>query len=1303
MELEDRKKKVTELRGLGWGDDIIASKLAEKDEKFAEMVSAGIPATKALDNYFGFPSEDFLDEEEVIKEIAVKEDPSLKDVSAKRIAAGLAADVAISESMKAAGTAAGAKTALALGQAGPQAGTPEEIVTVPAAATIGYVSGAVGGGALGSITAQKIERPDKPISIGRTASDAFLNLLPGTELKRGPRLLKEASKQLAKRPVRAQAVVGAVSAPLAASIESLIETGELPSPTHLSLASGMSGVLGGTLGYSSKKATSLLKRVTSKTSRQIDEGVLRGDKDAVDYINSMTALLDPKERDNLASRKDVLNYIKNLTLHDVAPSKVVGDKAAISIRNAANAVIAGEETGAVLGMRIKKEIAKQPDPELANEFAEKFLLGEVKVPPKGMEKLAEYLSFSRKEIREYQEELLQNHYDGQRVLPDYLVERIEKSMNDGDYLTRAYRFFDDPGYEPTPKQRQQAIKRLTQDGLTDEQIESRVRKFVSKYKAPTWEVEALRRRYGIRPGGDGKSNKAYQRDLRSIQTPTQKRIKDFREKLQGERMTEDEAAQYLAELNAKRLDAEALQQYAFSKNSGILQERKDLAPEIREYLGEYVEPGQRVAATLSKFARINAYDTGDKNIARNLLEAGVAKTEGMGPDWVPLNLRRGDAFVEGEKLFVPPEVQSSVNQLYGADVSGKTHSKIWDTLTDAWDTQISVSKAAKVVANPPSYMVQVFGNAINLAGMGMNPTKGLKTGSEMGRAQFAGGKILDVFSGLDSVQSIAKFKEYKRRGLMPAGVTYEDMKSGLQGGVGKMVSKVVSPLGKAYSMADIAGRIVAYENYAQQLRKFAPGADETKLLDIAQELTNNTYQNYDYLNKTLRNMSRKGVMPEFASFTLELIRNQYNQGKLIKQMMSGKMADMLEKELGVEVNRKAIQKEGAKRLIALSAIYGGVQGGRELFNNQSLSDQEMQAMRETVLPEWDKQQSLAVRRDGEDVGYMNTSYLVPHDTLMGMFNAGLRGESFEEKMINATESLANQFAGEGNFVFRAAADALKNRDESGDTISTSKTAWGQFSDRLGYYANTVYEPGISREIKKAKKGQPVSTTIARQLGFRWNKTTIPDGFRYKAKDFKDTREAIRSNLNKAAFADIDTRGRIATKEELGFVYDALNQDHKDNMGKLVNHVKNLRILGLDDNDIITLMLNNKVPSSSAISAIRGEIDDLELVDRISLSEMHQNLLDEPGGSVKQKIIELARQDPFVGRKMAAYHEQWLKDQKLNISNMDKAFRGLSIDNQMKFLTRDMKRSNNPKAVLKDYFKRQLIGEEAYYKLLQTIR
>ena len=1298
MELEKAKQKVVELRGAGWDDDIIASKLAEKDKGFAKLVARGIPAAQALDNYLGIGSQDFPAEEQVVKDIAVEQDPSLADVPASRIVAGLAADVAISEGMKAAGTAAGAKAALIGGQAGPQAATPEEVVTVPAAAALGYLGGAISGGVSGSIAAQKIERPGAPISIGRVISDALLNVLPGTELKRGPKILKKASQQLAKRPIRAQMALGAMTGPSAVAIENLIETGELPPATQLSLASGMSGVLGGALGLTSRETTKLLKRVTGKTSRQLDDAVLRGDKDVVDYINGMTSLLDPKERENLASRKEVLNYVASLA----APSKVVGQKTAKTIRDAANAVTAGEETGAVLGIRIKQEINKHKDPELANEFAEKFLLGEVDTPPKGMEKIAEYLSEARKNIREYQEELLQNHYDGQRVLPDYLVEQIEKSMNDGDYLTRAYRFFDDPGYEPTPQQYKKAIQRLTKDGLTEEQVEARVNKFVAQYKAPRWEVEALRRRYGIKPGGDGKGNAAYQRDLRSIQTPTQKRIQKFRAKLQGERMSEAEAQQYLADLNSRRADADKLQEYAMSKNSGILTEKKDLAPEIRDYLGEYVEPGQRVAATMSKMARLNAYDTADKTIAKQLVDAGIARSEDI-QGFVRLNLRRGDASMDGSPLYVLPEVQSSINQLYGADVPGKTHSKIVEVLHDAWDSQVSISKAAKVVANPPSYMVQVFGNMVNLAGMGMNPVKGLRTGVQMGRAQFAGGKVLDVFSGLDSAQSIAKFKDYKRRGLLPAGVSYEDMKSGLRGGIGRQASKIVEPLGKAYSIADIAGRVVAYENYAQQLRKFAPGADETKLLDIAQELTNNTYQNYDYLNKTLRTLSRKGVMPQFASFTMELMRNQYNQGKLIKEMLSGKMADQLEQELGVAVNRTAIRKEGAKRLVALSAVYGSLEGGRRLFNGQSLDDEEMQAIRETVLPEWDEQQSVAVRRNGEEVGYMNTSYLAPHDTLLGMFNAGLRGESFAEQMANATEALADQFVGEGSFPFRAAYEAVTNKDESGDVISTSPDAWSQLTDRMKYYAETVYEPGISREIEKAKGGQSVATTVARQAGLRWNKTSIPDGFRFKAKSFNDTQDAIRKSLARAAYSEMDTLGRTKTKEELGLEYQRLNNNHRANMEQLVRHANNLRKLGYDDDGIMDLMIDGRVSSDSAMAAVRGEIDDLEVIDRESVSEVYERLLDEPGRSIEKKIITIARDDPFLGQKLAEHHKRSVIDQKMGISTVDRVLRGMDIDKQMKYVTRDMERSNNPKAVLDNYAKRGIVGQEAYYKLLKTIR
>ena len=54
-----------------------------------------------------------------------------KEPSFMQIGAGLLAEIGISESSKVAGTLAGAGTAVALGQMGPQAFLPEELITVP--------------------------------------------------------------------------------------------------------------------------------------------------------------------------------------------------------------------------------------------------------------------------------------------------------------------------------------------------------------------------------------------------------------------------------------------------------------------------------------------------------------------------------------------------------------------------------------------------------------------------------------------------------------------------------------------------------------------------------------------------------------------------------------------------------------------------------------------------------------------------------------------------------------------------------------------------------------------------------------------------------------------------------------------------------------------------------------------------------------------------------------------------------------------------------------------------------------------
>jgi hypothetical protein len=133
-------------------------------------------------------------QESVNKELESRVKEAEKDPenepSWKRIATGLLAEIGISESSKVSGTLAGGAIAAGIGQMGPQAFLPEEIITVPAGMGIGYFLGSTGGGAAGNIAAQKIEGRDS-INWGRAAVSALVNLIPGSKLTKGPQALIE--------------------------------------------------------------------------------------------------------------------------------------------------------------------------------------------------------------------------------------------------------------------------------------------------------------------------------------------------------------------------------------------------------------------------------------------------------------------------------------------------------------------------------------------------------------------------------------------------------------------------------------------------------------------------------------------------------------------------------------------------------------------------------------------------------------------------------------------------------------------------------------------------------------------------------------------------------------------------------------------------------------------------------------------------------------------------------------------------------------------------------------------------------
>jgi hypothetical protein len=363
---------------------------------------------------------------------------------------------------------------------------------------------------------------------------------------------------------------------------------------------------------------------------------------------------------------------------------------------------------------------------------------------------------------------------------------------------------------------------------------------------------------------------------------------------------------------------------------GILRAKKQPGPAERKFLGEITEPGARMRGTLSRTSRLVARNEADAGMARELEAAGLAsrtQKEGM----QPLELRSRDK----TELFVDPEVQIAVNKMYADNFVDKTGDIIEDAVKDTLSTYIGLTKAVKVLGNPPSYAVQLWGNAINLAGMGINALNPVKAARGLRLALSDFGWIEDLTRNpkarkalLDEMNTMEKY------GLKGVNIIDSDLRATFdQGILSKAVGKFVKPFGKAYSSLDVMGRYMGWKSNEKMFTKLFPGIDAEDAKRASAQLMNDTYQNYDKLSNTAKWATKWGWMPQFSSFTMEFARNQYNQGRVIKQMLSGTFG----KKMGLQVKPeqlKAMSIEGAKRLTALISTYAGTYGVTKGIKNQ---------------------------------------------------------------------------------------------------------------------------------------------------------------------------------------------------------------------------------------------------------------------------------------------------------------------------------------------------------------------------------
>lgn len=874
----------------------------------------------------------------------------------------------------------------------------------------------------------------------------------------------------------------------------------------------------------------------------------------------------------------------NKILSVFAPSKVLGNDIVNEIEMAKGTINRAQE----LGARVKRVVGRleKKDPTV-RESVDVFLKGGEMAP--SLDPVKVELIKWRETIQELQGTLLQGMDDEvfeglSKASQKEVRETIEASIEQG-YLTQTYKIFQDPDYRPTKAQEDAALKEISLKIMMSE----------------------------------------------DAGTMTMPQAEDLARKQMD----------HLRKSSARQRKAEGRQQGAVKESKGILRERSNPGPSERAWLGEVTDPKERAFSTANRLARLASSKAEDVAIAKFLLDSGVATRRPANPDQVQMKFRT----IEGDSsVFIDPEVAHSLDMMRFGEAN-TVKSGIAGYLDRIWNTWVGTSKSTKVLQNPESYMVNLFGAVASTISSGIIPTpKGFRA------AMSDFGSLDDLLSGKNTVgrrallDDIDKMNQY---GLKPKSVNAADIEQnvirgleGLNKSLKGGIRATMDWFGKAYSVGDTSMRYVVWKGNQRQLKKVFPDYSVAEIEAAAARLTNNTFQNYDKLSNVIRQVSRAGLADQFVPFTAELTRNMYNQGKYVAQMTAGTFG----KEIGLDparANKTQMRLQGAKRGAALAAVTAGTDAAVTQYNElKGVTEKDEEQFGVSIAPEWDSSKRLIIIPDetGRKGRYVNPSYLVPQGMAAQAFEAGFSGSPVSQ----LAEFVKDQYLGApGTFPVRAIGQIISGRDLNGKLISVDPRTQEVAKDVMGVIYDETLKPGAQNTIERWSDSlsgigdRTIKDNALRMLGIRDYQWDAEKSFTNKLREISEPMRQAKGTYSSALRKFTDNN---IPREELDATYEEMNTARRLNMDIMRQHYLNLGggTWKYSQDERIVMMKEAGVSSADILDVVESTYTDMPLVKEESTSQIYDDI---PGGTKEKTdyLRKLAKTDPSLAKKLIAIH------------------------------------------------------------------
>ena len=612
-----------------------------------------------------------------------------------------------------------------------------------------------------------------------------------------------------------------------------------------------------------------------------------------------------------------------------------------------------------------------------------------------------------------------------------------------------------------------------------------------------------------------------------------------------------------------------------AKDLSILKRRKDIAPEIRALLGEYIDPKINFTKSATKMSRLLFNDRFLKRVKSEGMGVFLFDDETAPPEaYQKFASDQSDVMAPLNGLRATPELVQAFQDALGKEQMADWYRAIVQVngLVKYGKTVIAPTTIARNFLS--AYMFTLANGHFNLA------------------------KSAESIANLQSYFKTKGDKVKYMRRLRELGVVYDTpyagemmallddskfevfMEGKLQG-----AKNFFDNATRFYQFGDDFWKIVGFENEIDILMD-KKGISREEAEPIAAERIRNTYPTYSMVGLGIQKLRRFPLVGTFVSFPAEMIRTSFNMIKYLRR----------------DLNDPEMSSIVPQRIAGLSMVSAGVYALQEALKDMVDVDEDEEEAVRILGPDWSRNSNLAFlgRSEGK-LQYVDMSAFDPYNYFKRPINALLRNQPLDDAVYQAAQELLQPFFGQ-DIAFQNIVEIWQNEKGTGGSVYNEEdSSTEQLEAIVGHIIKGI-GPSVVQNINRTYKAlesernaagrvYKLEDEMAALTGLRVTTLDPKVSLHFKAYDFNQAkRDATR--ILTSTFRDIND----VSDAELKDSFVRASTARKEAFERMIKIVEAARRSGLSRSEIISVLRSNGISKKDAIALEGGVADSWSLSD-----------------------------------------------------------------------------------------------------------